>query len=86
VYLSGGPNHGTDGLFGFLTAVSADLTEGNAQSSRQLITALKGRDSFFLRQCCLGPLQRASQDMVNAFDGTFFAESPTLREQLSHLV
>jgi hypothetical protein len=27
----GGQDHGSGGLFGYLTAVSTDLTEGNAQ-------------------------------------------------------
>jgi uncharacterized protein (TIGR03118 family) len=31
VYFTAGPNHGSGGLFGYLTAVSADLTEGNSQ-------------------------------------------------------
>jgi uncharacterized protein (TIGR03118 family) len=31
MYFTAGPNHGSGGLFGYLTAVSADLTEGNAQ-------------------------------------------------------
>jgi uncharacterized protein (TIGR03118 family) len=31
VYFTAGPNHGSGGLFGYLTAVSAELTEGNAQ-------------------------------------------------------
>ena len=31
MYFTAGPNHGTGGLFGYLTAVSAELTEGNAQ-------------------------------------------------------
>lgn len=31
VYFTAGPNHGSGGLFGFLTAVSTELTEGNAQ-------------------------------------------------------
>ena len=31
IYFTAGPNHGSGGLFGYLTAVSADLTEGNAQ-------------------------------------------------------
>jgi uncharacterized protein (TIGR03118 family) len=31
VYFTAGPNHGSGGLFGYLTAVSTDLTEGNAQ-------------------------------------------------------
>jgi len=31
VYFTAGPNHTTGGLFGYLTAVSAELTEGNDQ-------------------------------------------------------
>jgi uncharacterized protein (TIGR03118 family) len=31
VYFTAGPNHGTGGLLGYLTAVSAELTEGNDQ-------------------------------------------------------
>ncbi len=31
MYFTAGPNHGSGGLFGYLTAVSTDLTEGNAQ-------------------------------------------------------
>src|SRR5260221_2268100 len=31
VYFTAGPNHGSGGLFGFLAAVSSELTEGNAQ-------------------------------------------------------
>jgi uncharacterized protein (TIGR03118 family) len=31
VYFTAGPNHGSGGLFGYLTAVSTELTEGNAQ-------------------------------------------------------
>jgi uncharacterized protein (TIGR03118 family) len=31
VYFTAGPNHGSGGLFGYLTAVSAELTEGNTQ-------------------------------------------------------
>jgi len=31
VYFTAGPNHGSGGLFGYLTAVSGELTEGNAQ-------------------------------------------------------
>jgi uncharacterized protein (TIGR03118 family) len=31
VYFSAGPNHGSGGLFGYLAAVSSELTEGNAQ-------------------------------------------------------
>jgi uncharacterized protein (TIGR03118 family) len=31
VYFTAGPNHGSGGLFGYLNAVSTDLTEGNAQ-------------------------------------------------------
>jgi hypothetical protein len=31
VYFTAGPNHGSEGLFGYLTAVPAELTEGNAQ-------------------------------------------------------
>jgi uncharacterized protein (TIGR03118 family) len=31
VYFTAGPNHGSGGLFGYLTAASAELTEGNAQ-------------------------------------------------------
>jgi len=31
MYFTAGPNHGSGGLFGYLTAVSSDLTEGNAQ-------------------------------------------------------
>jgi uncharacterized protein (TIGR03118 family) len=31
VYFTAGPNHGSNGLFGYLTAVSAELTEGNDQ-------------------------------------------------------
>jgi uncharacterized protein (TIGR03118 family) len=31
VYFTAGPNHGSGGLFGYLTAVSTDLTEGNSQ-------------------------------------------------------
>ena len=31
MYFTAGPNHGTGGLFGYLTAVSGELTEGNAQ-------------------------------------------------------
>ena len=31
IYFTAGPNHGSGGLFGYLTAVPADLTEGNAQ-------------------------------------------------------
>jgi uncharacterized protein (TIGR03118 family) len=31
VYFTAGPNHGSGGLFGYLTAVPADLTEGNDQ-------------------------------------------------------
>jgi uncharacterized protein (TIGR03118 family) len=31
VYFTAGPNHGSGGLFGYLTAVSAELTKGNDQ-------------------------------------------------------
>ena len=31
VYFTAGPNHGSGGLFGYLTAVSTELTEGNDQ-------------------------------------------------------
>ncbi|MGA2807843.1 MAG: TIGR03118 family protein [Terracidiphilus sp.] len=31
LYFTAGPNHGTGGLFGFLSAVSTDLTKGNDQ-------------------------------------------------------
>jgi uncharacterized protein (TIGR03118 family) len=31
IYFTAGPNHGSGGLFGYLTAVSTDLIEGNAQ-------------------------------------------------------
>jgi uncharacterized protein (TIGR03118 family) len=31
LYFTAGPNHGSTGLFGYLTAVSAELTEGNDQ-------------------------------------------------------
>ena len=31
IYFTAGPNHGSGGLFGYLTAVSSELTEGNAQ-------------------------------------------------------
>ena len=31
VYFTAGPNHGSGGLFGYLTAVSAELIEGNTQ-------------------------------------------------------
>lgn len=31
MYFTAGPNHGSGGLFGYLTAVSMDLTEGNSQ-------------------------------------------------------
>jgi len=31
VYFTAGPNHGSGGLFGYLTAVPAELTEGNTQ-------------------------------------------------------
>ena len=31
VYFTAGPNHGSGGLFGYLTAVSAELIEGNSQ-------------------------------------------------------
>jgi uncharacterized protein (TIGR03118 family) len=31
VYFTAGPNHGAGGLFGYLNAVSTELTEGNAQ-------------------------------------------------------
>jgi uncharacterized protein (TIGR03118 family) len=31
VYFTAGPNHGSEGLFGYLTSVSAELTEGNDQ-------------------------------------------------------
>jgi uncharacterized protein (TIGR03118 family) len=31
MYFTAGPNHGSGGLFGYLTAVSAELTEGNSQ-------------------------------------------------------
>jgi uncharacterized protein (TIGR03118 family) len=31
VYFTAGPNHGSEGFFGYLTAVSAELTEGNDQ-------------------------------------------------------
>jgi uncharacterized protein (TIGR03118 family) len=31
IYFSAGPNHGSGGLFGYLTAVSSELTQGNAQ-------------------------------------------------------
>jgi hypothetical protein len=31
MYFTAGPNHGSEGLFGYLTAVSTDLTEGNSQ-------------------------------------------------------
>jgi len=31
VYFTAGPNQGTAGLFGYLTAVSAELVEGNDQ-------------------------------------------------------
>jgi uncharacterized protein (TIGR03118 family) len=31
VYFTAGPNHGSGGLFGYLTAVSTELTQGNSQ-------------------------------------------------------
>lgn len=31
MYFTAGPNHGSEGLFGYLTAVSSDLTEGSVQ-------------------------------------------------------
>jgi hypothetical protein len=31
VYFTAGPNKGTGGLFGYLTAVSSELLEGNDQ-------------------------------------------------------
>jgi uncharacterized protein (TIGR03118 family) len=31
IYFTAGPNHGSEGLFGYLTAVSTELTEGNDQ-------------------------------------------------------
>lgn len=31
VYFTAGPDHGSGGLFGYLTAVSTELTEGNDQ-------------------------------------------------------
>jgi len=31
MYFTAGPNHGSGGLFGYLTAVATELTEGNAQ-------------------------------------------------------
>jgi len=31
MYFTAGPNHGSEGLFGYLTAASAELTEGNTQ-------------------------------------------------------
>jgi len=31
LYFTAGPNHGSGGLFGYLTAVATELTEGNAQ-------------------------------------------------------
>jgi len=31
IYFTAGPNHGSGGLFGYLTAVSTELTEGNSQ-------------------------------------------------------
>jgi hypothetical protein len=31
MYFTAGPNHGSGALFGYLTAVSTDLTEGNAE-------------------------------------------------------
>jgi len=31
IYFTAGPNHGSGGLFGYLTAVSSELTQGNAQ-------------------------------------------------------
>jgi hypothetical protein len=31
MYFTAGPNRGSGGLFGFLTAVSTQLTEGNSQ-------------------------------------------------------
>jgi hypothetical protein len=31
VFFTAGPNHGSGGLFGYLTAVSTELTEGNSQ-------------------------------------------------------
>src|SRR5467141_1892157 len=31
MYFTAGPNHGSGGLFGYLTPVSAELTEGNSQ-------------------------------------------------------
>jgi uncharacterized protein (TIGR03118 family) len=31
MYFTAGPNHGSGGLFGYLTAISAELTEGNSQ-------------------------------------------------------
>jgi uncharacterized protein (TIGR03118 family) len=31
IYFTAGPNHGSAGLFGYLTAVSTELTEGNDQ-------------------------------------------------------
>lgn len=31
MYFTAGPNHGSGGLFGYLTAVSTELTEGNSQ-------------------------------------------------------
>ena len=31
IYFTAGPNHGSGGLFGYLTAVSMELTEGNSQ-------------------------------------------------------
>ena len=31
LYFTAGPNHGAGGLFGYLSPVSTELTEGNAQ-------------------------------------------------------
>ena len=31
MYFTAGPNHGSGGLFGYVTAASTELTEGNAQ-------------------------------------------------------
>jgi len=31
LYFTAGPNHGSGGLFGYLTAIAAELSEGNGQ-------------------------------------------------------
>lgn len=45
MYFTAGPNHGTGGLLGYLTAVSAELTTGTRNKQDLSVTA------FFVVEC-----------------------------------